>query len=80
MTFGESCLPFSEREREHHSLLSFKAHTLECQDHGSSHRTKDLGCTRPPKMQGYSAHDIHRLNARESHRTNAQESHGMHIG
>ena len=69
-----------ERERESQGFHSSKAHTLECQDRDLSHRTKDLGYTRPPKMQGYSAHDIHRLNAPESHRTNAQELHGTHIG
>ena len=70
MTFGESCLPPREREREResHNLLSSKAHTLEFQDRGLSHRLEDLGCKRPPWMQGYSTRDVHRLCARKSHR------------
>ena len=70
MTFGESYLPPLEREREREScsLLPSKTHTLECQDHGS----KDLGCTRPPWMQGYST--------REPHRTHTGLVHGNHVG
>ena len=49
MTCGKSCVPPSERkrERESHRLLISKAHTLECQDCGSSHWVEDLWCTRP---------------------------------
>ena len=39
--------------RENHNLLPSKAHTLECQDRGSSHQAGDLGCTKPPWMKGY---------------------------
>ena len=53
MTFGESCLPPPKKERKSHSLLSSKAHTLECQDHGLSHQKGDLRCTRLPWMKGY---------------------------
>ena len=48
MTFNESCLPSSERES--HSIFHSKAHTLECQNCGSTHWEEDLGCTRPSWM------------------------------
>ena len=35
------------QERESHSFLPSKAHTLECQDCGSSYRTENLRCIRP---------------------------------
>ena len=38
-----------ERERESQGFHPSKAHTLECQNHGSSHWVEDLGCTRPPE-------------------------------
>ena len=76
MTFSESYLPPLEREREERgesrSLLPSKTHTLECQDHDSSCQAKDLGCTRPPWMQGYST--------REPHKTHTGLVHGNHMG
>ena len=67
MTFGKSCLP--PLERESHSLLISKAHILECQERGSSHWAEDLGCTRPPWTQEYSAQDAHRPCAWELYET-----------
>ena len=40
-----------QRERESHSLIPSKAHTLECQDRGLSHRVEDLECTRPHSIK-----------------------------
>ena len=51
MTFGESCL--SPLEKESHSFLLSKTHTLEYQDCALSHWAKDLECIRPPWMKGY---------------------------
>ena len=39
-----------ERERESQIFLPSISHTLECQDHSSSHLMEDLGCMRPPKF------------------------------
>ena len=43
-----SRLPPPKRERDSQGFNPSKAHTLECQDCGSSYRAKDLRCTRPP--------------------------------
>ena len=69
MTFGESRVPPPEREREResYSLLPSKAHTLEHQDHDSSHQAEDLGYMRPPWVQGYNSQHVHRACAQELH-------------
>ena len=41
-------LPLLERKRESQGFHHSKAHTLECQDCGLNHWTKDLGYKRPP--------------------------------
>ena len=78
MTFGESCLPPLERDKESHSLLPSIAHILECQDCSSSYRVEDLKCTRPSWMKGYSTWDEHRSCSRELHEMHLDHVHGTH--
>ena len=70
-----------QREKKRNSLIPSKAHTLECQDRGSSHQVENLGCTRPPWMQAYRAWDTHRpLHAQEPHGTCIDCMQGNHMG
>ena len=40
---------YFQRERESQGILLSKAHSLECQGRDENNRTKDFGCTKPPK-------------------------------
>ena len=69
--------------RESHSLLSSKAHTLECQHGGSSHQAEDLNYMKPPWMKGYSTSHAYTTCTRitwETYKPCAQEAHRTCIG
>ena len=44
---------YSKSKEKEPRILIFKAHTLECQDHGMSHQAKNLGCMRPLNSSGF---------------------------